>query len=112
MSNKAYGATLKFLQGSFARGLKRGMTAPTAFGHTAIELPPIMHIEIRKFSTRPTNDYSGVQQDWCRVGESIAKAVDTHGRQVKSGVAASESGKATSSAEQYGRTRRFARSSK
>ena len=81
MSKKADGFAVSFLQGSFFKGLKRGMTAPVSFGHTVIDLPPVVSVQIRRFSSRLPSDYACVHQDWTRVGESISKATETYGRE-------------------------------
>lgn len=84
MSTKGYGTEFKFLQGSFVRGLKRGMNAPVSFSYTLsgeIDLPKVVSVEIRRFSSQPASDAAASMQDWKRVGQSIAKAIDTYGRE-------------------------------
>lgn len=88
MSAKGYGAEFKFLQGSFVRGLKRGMTAPVSFSYTLsgeVDLPKVVSVEIRRFSSQPASDAAASTQDWKRVGQAIGKAIDTYGRETSAG---------------------------
>lgn len=88
MSTKGCGSESWFPQGSFVRAFKRGMTAPVAFACSSgreLDLPAVVSVQIRRFSSQPASDVSRTRQDWERVGQSLAKAIEAYGRETNAG---------------------------